>query len=67
VPKKSRIFVADGISTGVMQFVGSRQLADIEAEILQIIPSEAATFIVFDRTSLYGEMGGEVGDSGTVL
>ncbi|MDR1906962.1 MAG: alanine--tRNA ligase [Puniceicoccales bacterium] len=65
--KKSQVVVADGVSNGVTQFVGYGQLEDVEAEILQIIPSEDATFVVVDRTPLYGEMGGEVGDSGTLF
>ncbi|MDR2812937.1 MAG: alanine--tRNA ligase [Puniceicoccales bacterium] len=65
--KKSRITVADEILDGATQFVGYEQLGGIEAKVLQIIPREDATFIAFDRTPFYGEMGGEVGDSGTLF
>jgi alanyl-tRNA synthetase len=65
--KKSQVVVADGQSDGATQFVGYDRLGDIEAKILQIIPTDGATFAVVDRTPFYGEMGGEVGDSGILF
>ena len=65
--KKSRVVIADETSSGATQFVGYGELGGVGAEILQIIPAADAVFIAVDRTPFYGEMGGEVGDSGTLL
>ncbi|MDR0590641.1 MAG: alanine--tRNA ligase [Puniceicoccales bacterium] len=65
--KKSQVVVADGPLNWATQFVGYGQLEGVEAEILQIIPDGNMAFITVDRTPFYGEMGGEIGDSGTLI
>ncbi|MDR1366674.1 MAG: alanine--tRNA ligase [Puniceicoccales bacterium] len=65
--KKSQIAVADEVLNGATQFIGYGELEGVEAEILQIIPTEDATFFVVNRTPFYGEMGGEVGDTGSLF
>ncbi|MDR1591005.1 MAG: alanine--tRNA ligase [Puniceicoccales bacterium] len=65
--KKLQITIADEIESGTTEFVGYETLENIEAKVLQIIPTEDATFFVVDRTPFYGKMGGQVGDSGTLL
>jgi alanyl-tRNA synthetase len=65
--KKSQVIIADEAVSGATQFLGYAQLEGVEAEILQIISTEEGTFVAVDRTPFYGEMGGEVGDSGTLF
>ncbi|MDR0417851.1 MAG: alanine--tRNA ligase [Puniceicoccales bacterium] len=65
--KKSQIVVTDEVLNGATQFIGYGEFEGIEAEILQIIPTNDATFLVVDRTPFYGEMGGEVGDTGSLF
>ncbi|MDR0741023.1 MAG: alanine--tRNA ligase [Puniceicoccales bacterium] len=65
--KKSQVAIADETFSEATQFVGYGELEGVEAKVLQIISAEDAAFIVVDRTPFYGEMGGEIGDSGTLF
>ncbi|MDR3317568.1 MAG: alanine--tRNA ligase, partial [Puniceicoccales bacterium] len=65
--KKAQIMVTSTEANVTTQFVGYTQFEHMEAEILQVISAEDATFLIVDRTPFYGEMGGEVGDTGTIL
>jgi alanyl-tRNA synthetase len=53
VDQKATVF------TGYTELTASSKLVDI-------IKNEKATFLVFDQTPFYGEMGGQAGDTGTV-
>ncbi len=47
------------------KFVGYTEL-ESEAKLLEVVRSDKDTFLVFDQTPFYAEMGGQVGDTGTV-
>ncbi|MBK8476036.1 MAG: alanine--tRNA ligase [Opitutaceae bacterium] len=47
------------------KFVGYTEL-ETEAKLLEIVRSDKDTFLVFDQTPFYAEMGGQCGDTGTV-
>ncbi|HEY0944522.1 MAG TPA: alanine--tRNA ligase [Opitutaceae bacterium] len=48
-------------------FVGYTVTAEpVQATVVEVVTTKDATFLVFDRTPFYGEMGGQVGDTGTV-
>ncbi|HUG09500.1 MAG TPA: alanine--tRNA ligase [Opitutaceae bacterium] len=47
------------------EFLGYTQL-EADARLLEAIPTENGTWLVFDRTPFYAEMGGQTGDAGTV-
>ena len=64
--KKSEILVAEGGSEQETPFIGYDTLAD-EAELIDILPSDdGASYLVFNRTPFYAEMGGQVGDQGHI-
>ena len=39
----------------------------VHARVLDVVPSGPDTFLVFDQTPFYAEMGGQAGDAGTAL
>ncbi len=63
--KKSDILVSDGASGEATTFIGFDTLAD-EAELIDIVKSEDASYLVFNHTPFYAEMGGQVGDTGHI-
>ena len=68
--QKKEVIVAatEGSETVAHQptkFVGYTEL-EAEAKLLEVIRSDKDTFLVFDQTPFYAEMGGQCGDTGTV-
>lgn len=64
--KKSDILVAEGESGQETRFIGYDTLAD-EAELIDIVPDDGKTsYLVFNHTPFYAEMGGQVGDCGHI-
>ena len=64
--QKSTVVRALDISTeAVTEFVGFDH-DSCEATVLEIHPQEDALFVITDKTVFYAEMGGQVGDTGTV-
>lgn len=64
--QKSSIVRALDISTeAVTEFVGFEQ-DECEATILEVHPQEDSLFVITDKTVFYAEMGGQVGDTGTL-
>jgi alanyl-tRNA synthetase len=47
------------------EFLGYTEL-DAYAKLLETVESETGTWLVFDRTPFYAEMGGQTGDAGSV-
>jgi len=47
-------------------FLGYTQ-THAHGKLIEVVKSEKATFLVFDQTPFYGEMGGQAGDTGTAL
>ncbi|HEY5550711.1 MAG TPA: alanine--tRNA ligase-related protein, partial [Opitutaceae bacterium] len=47
------------------EFLGYTQL-EADAKLIEAISSENGTWLVFDRTPFYAEMGGQTGDTGSV-
>ena len=69
--QKKEIIVAatEGEGAGDVQptkFVGYDRLSS-PATLVDIVKTEKDTFLVFDQTPFYGEMGGQAGDTGTAL
>ena len=48
------------------KFLGYDQLTS-HAQLIDVIPADKDTFLVFDQTPFYAEMGGQAGDTGTAL
>ena len=48
------------------KFLGYDQLT-AHAQLIDVITAEKDTFLVFDQTPFYAEMGGQAGDTGTAL
>ena len=62
------VAATEGESTGEQrptEFLGYDTLA-AEAQLLEVVAAEKDTFLVFDRTPFYAEMGGQTGDTGTI-
>ncbi len=64
--KSTDILVADSDAPSqATKFIGFDTLAD-EAELIDIVKTEDAAYLVFNHTPFYAEMGGQVGDTGEV-
>jgi len=64
--KKTDILVSDGATGDATQFIGFNTLAD-EAELIESLPTESGeSYLVFNHTPFYAEMGGQVGDTGYI-
>lgn len=50
------------------QFVGFEieQIEQVEATLVEVLESDGKTILIFDKSPFYAEMGGQVGDRGTV-
>ncbi len=65
--QKSTIVRALDISTeAVTEFVGFDS-DEIEATVLEVHPQEGSLFVITDFTPFYAEMGGQSGDTGTLV
>ena len=68
--QKKEIVVAatEGEATGLQatKFLGYEQL-NAHAQLIDVITADKDTFLVFDQTPFYAEMGGQAGDTGTAL
>jgi alanyl-tRNA synthetase len=65
--QKTSIVRALDISTeAVTEFLGF-DTDETEATILEVHPQEDALFIITDKTVFYAEMGGQAGDTGTLV
>ncbi|MDB6170162.1 MAG: alaS [Verrucomicrobia bacterium] len=70
--KKEVIVAATEGSTADLtptEFVGYAisSTSGVHAKLIDIVSGGKATFVVFDRTPFYAELGGQAGDSGTAL
>ncbi len=68
--QKKEIIVAatEGEATNLQptKFLGYTQ-THAHAQLLEVIRADKDTFLVFDQTPFYAEMGGQAGDAGTAL
>ncbi len=65
--QKSTVVRALDIATeAITGFVGF-EWDEVEATVLEIHPQENALFVITDQTVFYAEMGGQAGDSGTLV
>ncbi len=60
---------ADQPDLAATEFTGydREHLADFAATLVDVVSAEDATYLVFDRSPFYAEMGGQAGDAGKVV
>ncbi len=63
--KKQTISVSHITSESCTEFIGFEKLAT-NATVLEVVEDKERISIIFDRTPFYAEMGGQVGDTGTI-
>ena len=65
--KKTDILVSEGASGEATLFTGYDTLGD-EGELIDVVagPQEGESYLVFNQTPFYAEMGGQVGDTGAI-
>jgi alanyl-tRNA synthetase len=65
--QKTTVVRALGVSTNaVTEFVGF-DCYEVEANVVQILQDGDNLFVITDRTPFYAEMGGQAGDTGTLI
>ncbi|MBS0633246.1 MAG: alanine--tRNA ligase [Verrucomicrobia bacterium] len=67
--KKEIVVAATEGDTTIAQptnFLGYAQLTG-HGKLLEVVKADKDTYLVFDQTPFYGEMGGQTGDTGTAL
>jgi len=68
--QKKEVLVAategETTDTNPTEFLGYTEL-NAQAKLIEAVRSDSDTFLVFDRTPFYAEMGGQAGDTGTIL
>ena len=63
--KKEVISVSSLSTDASTEFVGFEEAAST-AKVLEVVEDEKRTSVVLDRTPFYAEMGGQLGDTGTI-
>ena len=63
--KSSVVRALDIATEAVTEFMGFEH-DECEATVLEVHPQDDALFIITDKTVFYAEMGGQVGDTGTI-
>lgn len=64
--KKEQITVTNTEADLQTQFIGYDQQEKVQAKVVQVLPQKKGCLVIVDKTPFYGEMGGEVGDTGTL-
>jgi len=65
--QKSTVVRALDISTEAVTRFSGFESDETEATVLEIHPQEDALFVITDQTVFYAEMGGQAGDTGTLV
>ena len=63
--KKEVISVSSLSTDASTEFVGFEEAASM-AKVLEVVEDEKRTSVVLDRSPFYAEMGGQLGDTGTL-
>ena len=61
-----KVFHAIKEKSGATEFLGYEKL-NVDAKLIEIVDMGEMKGLVFDRTTFYGEGGGQVGDIGTIM
>jgi alanyl-tRNA synthetase len=65
--QKTTVVRALDISTDAVTEFSGFESDEVEATVLEIHPQEDALFVITDKTVFYAEMGGQSGDTGTLV
>ena len=65
--QKSTVVRALDISTDAVTSFTGFDSDEVEATVLEVHPQEDALFVITDATPFYAEMGGQAGDTGTLV